>query len=107
MLGKIINPMIAINLIKKQLKKQFKKEIEVFDIIYSSDKNKLSFKIEGKMYDMDSESLKTAIQTQAGEYLEKGQTMDYIILQINFKSVFAKIYFTENGEKEFVEQKIS
>lgn len=106
-LGKLINPAIAINIVKKQLKKQFKKDVEIFDIVYDHAKDKLSFLIDNKSYHMDSENLKTAIKMQTVDLLEDNQELTYVVLQVNFESIFAKIFYTENNEKLFVEHKIN
>lgn len=103
----LINPSIAVNLLKKQVEKQLNKKIEKFDIVYKSKEDDLYFNIEGTRYVFDSEKIKTAIAYQVNENLEKGQELDYVILKVNGKQITAYIYYSENEQKLFIEHKLN
>lgn len=103
----LINPSIAINLVRKQLEKQLKKDVPVFDLRYDDAKETLHFIIDNEKYLLDSDKLKSAIQFQVADTLKKNQSLDYVILKINKEQITAFIYYTEDNQKLFVEQKIN
>lgn len=104
--GSLFSPKIALTIIKKQLKKQFNKDIDVFRVVYKAEKDEIYFLIDNKKYFLDSEGLKKAIQINASESLNKKQQLDYVILNIQNDEILSQVYYKENGVPLFVEHKL-
>lgn len=100
MIGKLINPVLGIHLIKKQIKKQLNKDIEDFQIIYYAETDKLIFVIDKLNYEFDSDIIKSVLKMQTKNVLQKSDKLTAVILDINKdEKIKAKIYLIQNGKK--------
>jgi hypothetical protein len=102
----LVNPSLAINLLKKSIENQLKRKIDKFDIIYNSSKDDLYFLIDKVKYEFDNEKIKTAICYQVSDTLKKGQKLDYVIIKVDNDNIDAFIYYKEDNKKFFIEHKL-
>ncbi|MFA5297634.1 MAG: hypothetical protein WC389_05435 [Lutibacter sp.] len=112
-LTSFINPGIAVDMIKKQIKKQLNKEIENFEIFYLAEKDKMYFIIEiepGKKENFlfPNDTIKALIEIQAKTSLKKNQQLTAVRMEVNKdNNIVAYIYLIENGEKLVLKNKIN
>jgi hypothetical protein len=106
-LSSLISPKLAIGTIRSQLEKNLNKEVPCFDVGFVGAVDKLYFIIEGVRYEFPNSVIKALIKNQAQKYVKKNQTFDACLLSINDKDeINAKIYYTEDGKKLILNQKI-
>lgn len=107
MFGQLINPAMAINVIRKQCEKQTKEKIGKFQIKYFSESDKLFFNLNEKDYIFESEMFKSSLKAQVSTTLKKGTILDAILLDIsNDNKIDAKVLYSFEGKKEFINYKL-
>ena len=105
MLNTLISPKIGLNLIKKQVEKQFEKRfktsIESYEMLFDNNEKALNFIINGKSYNYDSD-IGHIIAKQAEEKLkDTGGELTHIRIIDSPKGWEYLIYYIKNGEKKF------
>jgi|GEM_PF-2048574 hypothetical protein len=100
--GGLINPKLALNMVRKALESQFKEKIDDFSIIYYADKNIIKFFVKSSLFDYDNPSIKNIIRKQIDDTLKKGQILDFVKIDVKTDSIIARVYYIEGTKKEFV-----
>jgi len=107
--GNLVNPSIALNLIRKQLEKNTGLHIHNYDILYVREPESLIFLIKGDKYTLeDSKTITNLIKGAIKAKMKKGQIVDLIKISTKLvgingtqqkEIIDCTVYFTENSEK--------
>ena len=106
--GNLVNPSIALNLIRKQLEKNTGLHIHSYDILYVREPESLIFLIKDDKYTLeDSKTITSLIKGAIKTKMKKSQVVDLIKISTKLKGIDGNktevidctVYFTENGEK--------
>jgi hypothetical protein len=105
LLGSILKPELAINMLRKNLETYHGKKVTAFKIFFESTKDEIIFLVEDKSYCMEEKNLKAMVMSKARDVLNKGCTLTAILADCDQNKIDAKIYYLENNEKKFVNYK--
>jgi hypothetical protein len=101
-LGSLIKPELAINMIRKQLETVHGKKVTSFDIFFSVDAENIIFIVEGENYEMSEKNLREIILKKGKEVIKKGSILKAILAHCENKKIEAKVFFDENNIQKFI-----
>jgi hypothetical protein len=100
--GNLINPKIAINLIRKQIEKNTGHNCEKFSIVYIKKEKDLTFIVKGEKWILpDSENITKLIEGAIKSKMKKTQSVDIVKIDIDGEQIKVTTFFIENGEKQY------
>jgi hypothetical protein len=102
LLSNLINPKIALNLIRAKIEKSIKKTVNDFSIVYNKNKNDLQFVIDNEVFTLEqSDSIIKIIKNTLKNKVKKGQEIDLIKIDVKSDTISGTLYFTENNIKQY------
>ena len=92
----MIPPKLAMKLVKNQIEKQLKKEVEKFAINFKEIGNKFYFEIDGENYNYESELIISVFKAQLAALIpdSTGHKIDGFRIEYEKNSMTARVYYT-------------
>jgi hypothetical protein len=103
-ISSLINPNLALLLIKKQLEKSCGFKVDSFEIHFNPKKDVIFFVIRKDQYLIDNESIMSILKNQIKQYEKQTANLYYVKLLYSEAETYILIYYTENNEKKFIKQ---
>lgn len=106
-LQSIVNPKIVLSMFRDRIQQDLNKEVTNYSLVYNEPRDKLFFIIEGKPYDYENSTIKSALRSKLINNLEKDCILDTIKIDVDKDdNIDGKLYYIKNGKKEFINFKL-
>ncbi len=99
-LSTLISPDLAINMLRKNLKKMAGKDVTDFSIFFDVSKDSIDFIVDDEIYSMQDKKINEIVVSKAKSFLTKNQKMTMIMVICNEK-ITANVYYIEGTQKNF------
>lgn len=102
-LNSLINPKIALNLVKSQIEKTIGAPVKNYTIFYRKDFSNIQILVNNTVYEIpDSGNITKLIGAGIKSKVKKNQIVDVIKIQVSGEIYKGVIYFKENDIKKFL-----
>ena len=106
MFNSLISPRFAINMLQKKFEKTLNIKLHDYQLYFDSMNESFQLIVDQKHYKYDSPEISNMIIASAKKQLKDTQKLDALLIDIDPKNIYVKIFITDNNEKKYITQKL-